>query len=161
VFKDARAQITLVSPKGGRPPLDPNIQDPNFQTDITRRFAKDSDAERQLDKTARLESVRQEDYDNVFYPGGHGPMWDPAEDPNSIKLIEAFLGAGKPVALVCHAPGVLRHVKTPTHRNAPSHFTSFNPCCQGNPRSISRTMRRADSRSQRSYCRIFTTFYRN
>jgi putative intracellular protease/amidase len=112
-FKDVGAQITLASPKGGRPPLDPKSQDPGFQTDITRRFEKDADAEGQLDKTVRLQSVKQEDYDTVFYPGGHGPMWDLAEDPNSIKLIESFLAAGKPVALVCHAPGVLRHVKTP------------------------------------------------
>jgi putative intracellular protease/amidase len=112
-FKDVGAQITLASPKGGRPPLDPKSQDPSFQTDITRRFEKDADAEGQLDKTVRLESEKQEDYDTVFYPGGHGPMWDLAEDPNSIKLIESFLAAGKPVALVCHAPGVLRHVKTP------------------------------------------------
>ena len=74
---------------------------------------KDADAEAQLDKTLRLDSVKQEDYYTVFYPGGHGPMWDLAEDKNSIKLIESFLAAGKPVALVCHAPGVLRHVKTP------------------------------------------------
>ena len=113
VFKDARVQITLASPKGGRPPLDPKSQDPSFQTDLTRRFEKDADAEGQLNKTMRLESVKQENYDTVFYPGGHGPMWDLAEDPNSVKLIEAFLAAGKPVALVCHAPGVLRHVKTP------------------------------------------------
>ena len=112
-FKDVGAQITLASPKGGRPPLDPKSQDPSFQTDITRRFEKDADAEGQLDKTVRLESVKQQDYDTVFYPGGHGPMWDLAEDPNSIKLIESFLAASKPVALVCHAPGVLRHVKTP------------------------------------------------
>ena len=115
-FKDVGAQITLASPKGGRPPLDPKSQDPSFQTDITRRFEKDADAEGQLDKTVRLESVKQEDYDTVFYPGGHGPMWDLAEDPNSIKLIESFLAAGKPVALVCHAPGVLRHVKTPARK---------------------------------------------
>jgi len=114
VFKDAGVDLTLASPKGGRPPLDPKSQDPNFQTDITRRFEKDSAAESQLDKTVRLESVKQEDYDTVFYPGGHGPMWDLAEDPNSIKLIESFLAAKKHVALVCHAPGVLRHVKTPT-----------------------------------------------
>src|SRR3954467_6734404 len=112
-FKDAGVQITLASPKGGPPPLDPKSQDPSFQTDITRRFEKDADAEGQLDKTVRLDSVKQDDYDTVFYPGGHGPMWDLAEDPNSIKLIESFLAAGKPVALVCHAPGVLRHVKTP------------------------------------------------
>jgi len=112
VFKDAGARITLASPMGGRPPLDPKSQDPNFQTDITRRFEGDADAEGQLDKTLRLDGVKQEDYDTVFYPGGHGPMWDLAEDKNSIKLIESFLAAGKPVALVCHAPGVLRHVKT-------------------------------------------------
>jgi putative intracellular protease/amidase len=106
-FKDVGARITLASPKGGRPPLDPKSQDPSFQTDITRRFEKDADAE------GRLDSVKQEGYDTVFYPGGHGPMWDLAEDPNSIKLIESFLAAGKPVALVCHAPGVLRHVKNP------------------------------------------------
>jgi len=115
-FKDVGAQITLASPKGGRPPLDPKSQDPSFQTDITRRFEKDADAEGQLDRTVRLENVKQEDYDTVFYPGGHGPMWDLAEDPNSIKLIESFLAAGKPVALVCHAPGVLRHVRTPTSK---------------------------------------------
>ena len=112
VFKDAGAQITLASPKGGRPPLDPKSNEPNFQTDTTRRFEKDADAEAQLDRTVRLDSVRQEDYDTVFYPGGHGPMWDLAEDPNSVKLIKSFLAAGKPVALVCHAPGVLRHVRT-------------------------------------------------
>ena len=113
VFKDAGAQITLASPKGGRPPLDPKSEDPRFQTDITHRFEKDAGAEAQLDKTLRLDSVRQENYDTVFYPGGHGPMWDLAEDKNSIKLIESFLAAGKPVALVCHAPGALRHVRTP------------------------------------------------
>ena len=113
VFKDAGAQITLASPKGARPPLDPKSNEPNFQTDTTRRFEKDAAAEAQLDKTVRLGSVKQEDYDTLFYPGGHGPMWDLAEDPNSIKLIESFVAVGKPVALVCHAPGVLRHVKTP------------------------------------------------
>jgi putative intracellular protease/amidase len=113
VFKDAGAQITLASPKGGRPPLDPKSNEPNFQTDITRRFEKDAAAEDQLSKTVRLDSVKQEDFDTVFYPGGHGPMWDIAEDKNSIKLIESFLAAGKYVALVCHAPGALRHVKTP------------------------------------------------
>jgi putative intracellular protease/amidase len=112
-FKDAGAHITLASPKGGRPPLDPKSQDPNFQTDITRRFEKDAEAEGRLDNTVRLDSVKQDDFDTVFYPGGHGPMWDLAEDPHSVKLIESFVAAGKPVALVCHAPGALRHVKTP------------------------------------------------
>ena len=90
VFKDAGAQITLASPKGGRPPLDPKSEDPSFQTDITRRFEKDADAEAQLEKTLRLDSMKQENYDTVFYPGGHGPMWDLAEDKSSIKLIEFF-----------------------------------------------------------------------
>jgi putative intracellular protease/amidase len=116
VFKDAGAQITLASPKGGRPPLDPKSDEPRFQTDTTRRFEKDGDAEAQLNKTLRLDTVKQEDYDTVFYPGGHGPMRDLAEDKNSIKLIESFLAAGKPFALVCHAPGALRHVKTPEGR---------------------------------------------
>jgi putative intracellular protease/amidase len=113
VFKDSGVEITLASPKGGRPPLDPKSNEPEFQTDLTRRFEKDAAAEAQLDKTVRLETVKQEDFDSVFYPGGHGPMWDLAEDKNSIKLIESFLAAGKQIALVCHAPGVLRHVKTP------------------------------------------------
>ena len=82
VFKDAGAEITLASPKGGRPPLDPKSNEPNFQTDITRRFEKDADANAQLDRTVRLDSVKQGDYDTVFYPGGHGPMWDLAEDKN-------------------------------------------------------------------------------
>ncbi len=113
VFKEAGAEITLASPKGGRPPLDPRSNDPEFRTDLTRRFEQDAAAEAQLDKTVRLDSVKQQDFDTVFYPGGHGPMWDLAEDPNSAKLIESFIAAGKPIALVCHAPGVLRHVETP------------------------------------------------
>jgi len=113
VFKESGAEITLCSPKGGRPPLDPKSNEAKFRTDLTRRFEKDAAAEAKLDKTVRLDSVREESFDTVFYPGGHGPMWDLAEDKNSVKLIESFLAAGKPVALVCHAPGVLRHVKTP------------------------------------------------
>jgi putative intracellular protease/amidase len=113
VFKEAGAEITLASPKGGRPPLDPKSNEPEFRTDLTRRFEQDVAAEAQLDKTVRLESVKQESFDTLFYPGGHGPMWDLAEDKNSIKLIESFLAAGKPITLVCHSPGVLRHVKTP------------------------------------------------
>jgi putative intracellular protease/amidase len=113
VFKDTGAQITLASPKGGRPPLDPKSNEPSFQTDITRRFGKDAEANAQLDRTVRLDSVKAEDFDTVFYPGGHGPMWDLAEDQNSIKLLESFLGAGKTFALVCHSSGALRHVKTP------------------------------------------------
>jgi putative intracellular protease/amidase len=116
VFKDAGAEITLASPKGGQPPLDPKSNEPSFQTDQTRRFEADPDANKQLAQTIRLDSVRQEDFDTVFYPGGHGPLWDLAEDQNSIRLIESFLAAEKPVALVCHAPGALRHVKTPDGR---------------------------------------------
>ena len=116
VFKDAGAEITLASPKGGQPPLDPKSNEPGFQTDQTRRFEADPVANTQLAQTVRLDSVRQEDFDTVFYPGGHGPLWDIAEDQNSIRLIESFLAAEKPVALVCHAPGALRHVKTPDGR---------------------------------------------
>ncbi len=112
-FKDAGAEIVLASPKGGLPPLDPKSNEPNFQTDLTRRFEADAEAKAQLAATVRLDFVKQQDFDTVFYPGGHGPMWDLAEDQNSIKLIESFVAAGKPVALVCHAPGALRHVKTP------------------------------------------------
>src|SRR5262249_7687879 len=111
VFKDSGAEITLASPKVGRPPLDPKSNEAEFQTDLTRRFEKNAAAEARLDKTVRLDGVTQESFDAVFYPGGHGPMWDLAEDKNSIKLIESFLAAGKPIALVCHAPKVLRHVK--------------------------------------------------
>ncbi|ANL31974.1 intracellular protease/amidase ThiJ/PfpI family protein (plasmid) [Rhizobium phaseoli] len=110
VFKDAGAKITLASPKGGQPPLDPKSDEPMFQTDLTQRFNADEAARAQLADTLRLDTVDQEDFDTVFYPGGHGPLWDLAEDPNSIRLIESFIGAGKPIAFVCHAPGVLRHV---------------------------------------------------
>jgi putative intracellular protease/amidase len=112
-FRDAGVEITLASPKGGRPPLDPKSNEPEFRTDLTLRFEKDVAAEAQLDKTVRLDSVRQEDYDTVFYPGGHGPMWDLAEDKHSIRLIESFLAAGKPIGIVCHSTGALRHVKLP------------------------------------------------
>jgi putative intracellular protease/amidase len=115
-FKDAGAEIVIASPKGGQPPLDPKSNEPSFQTDLTHRFEADPAAQAHLASTVRLDSVRSTDFDTVFYPGGHGPMWDLAEDPNSIKLIEAFVAAGKPIALVCHAPGALRHVKTPDGR---------------------------------------------
>ncbi|MDR8363363.1 type 1 glutamine amidotransferase domain-containing protein [Pseudomonas sp. JL3] len=111
IFKDAGAQLTLVSPKGGQPPLDPKSDEPDAQTAATDRFRKDSAAQSALASTRVLSTVRAEDYDAVFYPGGHGPLWDLAEDPFSIVLIESFFKAGKPVAAVCHAPGVLRHVK--------------------------------------------------
>ena len=112
VFKDAGVEVTLASPKGGRPPLDPKSNEPENRTELTLRFEQDEDAQAELDKTVRLDSVRQEDFDTVFYPGGHGPMWDLAEDTNSIKLIESFIAAGKTIAVVCHSTGALRHVKT-------------------------------------------------
>ncbi|MEZ2349076.1 type 1 glutamine amidotransferase domain-containing protein [Caballeronia sp. RCC_10] len=111
-FKEAGAEIVLASPLGGQPPLDPKSNEPANQTDTTRRFELDADARAQLAATVRLDSVSQADFDTVFYPGGHGPLWDLAEDKNSIALIESFVAAGKPVALVCHAPGALRHVRT-------------------------------------------------
>ncbi|QFG29608.1 type 1 glutamine amidotransferase domain-containing protein [Pseudomonas umsongensis] len=111
VFKDAGAQLTLASPKGGQPPLDPKSDEPDAQTDATRRFRQDPAAQTALASTVMLGTVKAGDYDAIFYPGGHGPLWDLAEDLDSIALIEAFYNAGKPVAAVCHAPGVLRHAK--------------------------------------------------
>jgi len=112
-FKDAGAQLTLASPKGGQPPLDPKSDEPDAQTEATERFRKDLAAQSALASTVLLGSVKEDDYDAIFYPGGHGPLWDLAEDQQSIALIEAFYNAGKPVAAVCHAPGVLRHVNGP------------------------------------------------
>ncbi|WP_088154161.1 type 1 glutamine amidotransferase domain-containing protein [Achromobacter xylosoxidans] len=111
-FVDAGAKVTLASPAGGQPPLDPKSDDLDAQTDDTRRFRQDQDAQRLLAATLPLAQVQAADYDAVFYPGGHGPLWDLAEDPNSVSLMETMLAAGKPVAAVCHAPGVLRHAKT-------------------------------------------------
>jgi putative intracellular protease/amidase len=110
-FLDAGATVTVASPKGGQPPLDPKSDTPEGQTDSTRRYKQDPAAQAVLAKTVRVAAVKASDYDAVFYPGGHGPMWDLAEDPLSIDLIEAFYNAGKPVAAVCHAPGVLHRVK--------------------------------------------------
>ncbi|WP_047530614.1 type 1 glutamine amidotransferase domain-containing protein [Pseudomonas sp. 11/12A] len=110
-FKDAGVQLTLASPKGGQPPLDPKSDEPDAQTEATERFRKDAAAQSALASTVVLSSVKADDYDAIFYPGGHGPLWDLAEDKHSIALIEAFYKAGKPVAAVCHAPGVLRHAK--------------------------------------------------
>ncbi|SHH22596.1 type 1 glutamine amidotransferase domain-containing protein [Massilia sp. CF038] len=115
-FKDAGAHIVLASPLGGQPPLDPKSNEPSFQTELTRRFEADAEASAQLAATVRLDTIDQADFDTVFYPGGHGPLWDLAEDRNSIALIESFIAASKPVALVCHAPGVLRHVKNASGR---------------------------------------------
>jgi putative intracellular protease/amidase len=113
VFKDAGAEITLASPKGGQPPLDPKSDEKDFQTAATERFRADKEAQSTLAHTKILRDLYADDYDAVFYPGGHGPLWDLAEDRISIFLIESMYAQGKPVAAVCHAPGVLRHVKAP------------------------------------------------
>jgi putative intracellular protease/amidase len=110
VFKDAGVELTLASPKGGQPPLDPKSDKPENQTPAMARFKKDVKAQAALANTVELADMRSEDFDTVFYPGGHGPMWDLAESPVSIALLESFYNAGKPIALVCHSPGVLRHV---------------------------------------------------
>ena len=111
VFKDANADITLASPEGGQPPLDPKSDEADFQTDATRRFKEDVDAQEALANTVRLADISPENFDAVFYPGGHGPLWDLAEDRSSIALIESMHASGKPVAAVCHAPAVLKHAK--------------------------------------------------
>lgn len=111
VFKDGGAEVTLLTPKGGQPPLDPKSDDPANQTDSTKRFKDDSDAQKVLASTKKLSDVRFEDYDAVFYPGGHGPMWDLADNKDSIRLIETMLNADKPVAAVCHGPVAMVNVK--------------------------------------------------
>ena len=126
VFRDAGVQLTLASPKGGQPPIDPKSDEPENQTDAMTRFKKDKTAQEALANTVKLSSVKAEDFDTVFYPGGHGPMWDLAEDPVSVALLESFYNSGKPIALVCHSPGVLRHV---TYKGEPlvkgKHVTGF------------------------------------
>ena len=126
VFRDAGVELTLTSPKGGQPPLDPVSDLPENQTPAMVRFKQDPAAQKALANTVKLADVKAEDFDTVFYPGGHGPMWDLAESPASIALLEAFYNSGKPIALVCHSPGVLRHV---TYQGAPlvqgKHVTGF------------------------------------
>ncbi len=126
VFRDAGVELTLASPKGGQPPLDPKSDLPENQTEAMARFKKDAAAQKALANTVKLADVKAEEFDTVFYPGGHGPMWDLAESPTSIALLEAFYNSGKPIALVCHSPGVLRHV---TYQGAPlvkgKHVTGF------------------------------------
>ena len=111
VFRDAGVELTLASPKGGQPPIDPKSDLPENQTAAMTRFKKDERAQKELSQTVKLETIKSEDFDTVFYPGGHGPMWDLAESADSIALLESFYNSGKPIALVCHSPGVLRHVK--------------------------------------------------
>jgi putative intracellular protease/amidase len=126
VFRDAGIELTLASPKGGQPPVDPKSDEPNNQTPAQIRFKKDSAAQKALSQTSKLADMKSEDFDTVFYPGGHGPMWDLAESQDSIKLLESFYNSGKPIALVCHSPGVLRHV---TYNGEPlvkgKHVTGF------------------------------------
>jgi putative intracellular protease/amidase len=116
VFRDAGVELTLASPKGGQPPVDPKSDLPDNQTAAQIRFKKDAAAQKALSQTAKLADMESENFDTVFYVGGHGPMWDLAESQDSIKLLESFYNSGKTIALVCHSPGVLRHV---TYQGAP------------------------------------------
>ena len=111
VFKDAGAEITLASPKGGQPPLDPSSDADDAQTDATKRFKSDDAAQKELANTEVLSSVSADGFDAIFYPGGHGPLWDLAEDKASINLIESFAASDRPVGAVCHAPAVFKHTK--------------------------------------------------
>jgi putative intracellular protease/amidase len=126
VFRDAGVNLTLASPKGGQPPIDPRSDLPENQTPAMTRFKGDSAAQETFANTIKLADIKAGDFDAVFYSGGHGPLWDLAEDPVSIALLEAFYSSGKPLALVCHSPGVLRHVM---YKGAPlvkdKHVTGF------------------------------------
>ncbi|MBZ9778404.1 type 1 glutamine amidotransferase domain-containing protein [Psychroflexus sp. CAK8W] len=110
-LKDEGFDITLASPKGGQPPIDPNSETEDAQTKATERFDMDKETQTLLANTHKLEDVKESDYDAVFYPGGHGVLWDLVEDKTSIKLIEDFNASKKPTAFVCHAPAVLKHPK--------------------------------------------------
>ena len=112
VLRDAGAEITLASPKGGQPPLDPKSDAADAQTDATRRFKKDADAQKALATTKTLSEIVDTGYDAIFYPGGHGPLWDLANDAESKRLIEAFAANDRPVGAVCHAPAVFRHTQS-------------------------------------------------
>jgi putative intracellular protease/amidase len=112
-FKDAGAEVTLASPKGGQPPIDPKSDLPENQTPAQTRFKQDQATQKILAQTVKLADVKSDDYDAVFYSGGHGPLWDLVDNTDSISLIESFYNAGKPVAAVCHAPAVLHRV---THK---------------------------------------------
>lgn len=111
VLRDAGALITLVSPKGGQPPIDPKSDAEDAQTEATKRFKKDEVAQRALATTAKLSEVNADGFDAIFYPGGHGPLWDLAENADSKRLIETFAASDRPVGAVCHAPAVFRHTK--------------------------------------------------
>lgn len=111
VFRDAGAEITLASPKGGQPPLDPNSDAEDAQTEATKRFKGDEAAQQELAQTAVLSGISAEGFNAIFYPGGHGPLWDLAEDGDSAKLIETFAASDRPIGAVCHAPAVFKHPK--------------------------------------------------
>ncbi|MBU1279953.1 MAG: type 1 glutamine amidotransferase domain-containing protein, partial [Alphaproteobacteria bacterium] len=111
VFKDAGADIILASPKGGQPPIDPSSDNADAQTDDTRRFKDDPETQKHLATTLKLSDVTEDGFDAIFYPGGHGPLWDLAENADSKRLIEAFAAADLPVGAVCHAPAVFRHTQ--------------------------------------------------
>ncbi|HEY9013612.1 MAG TPA: type 1 glutamine amidotransferase domain-containing protein [Gemmatimonadales bacterium] len=113
VLKDAGLEVTLASPRGGQPPLDPKSDDPASETEATRRFKGDAEAQSALARTLRLADVSPDDYDAIFYPGGHGPLWDLSENRDSIRLIDTMYAAGKPVAAVCHGPAAFRDAKAP------------------------------------------------
>ena len=113
VFKDAGADLVLASPQGGQPPLDPKSDEPDAQTEATHRFKADANAQAHLASTEKLKEIDPARFDAVFYPGGHGPLWDLATDPTSKSIIESTLATDKPVALVCHAPAVLKNVQAP------------------------------------------------
>ena len=113
VFIDAGVEVDLASPRGGQPPLDPKSDEPDFQTAATERFRGDAEANALLANTRSLAGINAEAYDAVFYPGGHGPLWDLVDDRDSIALIEGLYAAGKPVAAVCHAPAVLLNANAP------------------------------------------------
>ena len=110
-FQDAGADVTLASPAGGQPPVDPNSAAEDAQTETTRRFQADEQAKSALANTQKLSGVPINGFDAVFYPGGHGPLWDLAEDTDSIRLIENAASQDKVIGAVCHAPGVFRYVK--------------------------------------------------
>ncbi len=110
-LKDKGVNITIATPKGGQAPIDPKSNDPSFQTDATKRYFEDTEAQKQIKNTVKLSSVNENKYDAVFYPGGHGPLWDLANDKHSIALLESFNRSKKPMALICHAPSALKYVK--------------------------------------------------
>ncbi|GFD93084.1 dimethylallyltransferase [Alteromonas sp. KUL156] len=111
LLKDKGVEVTLASPKGGQPPIDPKSNEPDFQTPATLRFNKDEELQNVIANTTKLSDISEADYDAIFYPGGHGPLWDLAEDKHSIALIEAFYTNDKPVGAVCHAPIVLKEAQ--------------------------------------------------